>query len=183
MPVPPVIRQPEALLQPHRAVCCNGKILDPNQLRTLDMALGGTVPDGSYWYDARWGAFGRVGEGRERALPAGLDLGGPLPANASLGTTGVFINGRQLGFVEISRTPGIPYLPRHRYWVNANGDFGIEGAAAILGNLQVKAAQAVMLTQFAVAAQFIGHTGGHSGRKESALTTWDRTGVSVFNLS
>jgi hypothetical protein len=158
-------------------------MLDPNQLRMLDLALGGTVPDGYYWYDARWGAFGRVGEGRERALPAGLDLGGPLPANASSGNSGVFINGRELGFVELSRTPGIPYLPRRRYWVNGNGDFGIERAVAIMGNLNIKAAQAVMLAQLTLSAQCVGHAGGRIGRKESALSTWDRTGVGVFNLS
>jgi hypothetical protein len=94
----------------------------------------------------------------------------------------VFINGRQLGFLELSRTAGIPYLPRRRYWVNANGDYGVEGVAAA-GNLNAKAAQAAMLGQLAMAAQFAGHASRPGGAHQSALSTWDRTGVSVFNLS
>jgi hypothetical protein len=59
----------------------------------------------------------------------GLGLGGPLRADASRGTSRVFINGRQLTvgektYIELAcRTPVVP----GRYFVLATGLGGIEG--------------------------------------------------------
>jgi hypothetical protein len=59
---------------------------------------------------------------------AGLALGGPLQSDASHGTTGVFINGRQITFQEVA------YLQRlfgavmpGRYWLDSRGIGGYEG--------------------------------------------------------
>jgi hypothetical protein len=62
----------------------------------------------------------------------GLALGGPLAADASRGTSGVFINGRQLSVGEklyLERLCQTPVVPG-RYWIMANGVGGYEGGPA-----------------------------------------------------
>jgi hypothetical protein len=124
-----------------RAIRFNGRALDGPQRETLgrvERAIG-TIPDGDYWYDPRTGASGRWGGPALAFLVAGLDLGGPLPAEASGGgrgtLTGVFVNGRELHPVDVAGlqqiigavTPG-------RWWVDAAGNYGPEGGLAV-GNL------------------------------------------------
>lgn len=58
----------------------------------------------------------------------GLDLGGPLQADASGGGTQVFINGRELHPVEVDYLRGLfGYVLAGRYWLNAMGIGGYEG--------------------------------------------------------
>jgi hypothetical protein len=91
-----------------------------------------SIQPGRYWYDTVSGAYGFEGEPIAGQMLPGLRLGGPLRADASRGTSGVFINGRQLTLGEKSyleqtcRTPVIP----GRYWVNAQGLGGYEGRPA-----------------------------------------------------
>lgn len=122
-----------------RAVVVNGNRLDPKSLADLDRAARTSVPDGDYWYDARSGACGANGGPTAALLPAGLQFGAALRADASGGgqglTTGVFVNGRELHLadcVALSRVGGI--LPG-RYWLDANGNWGVEGIELPLGNL------------------------------------------------
>ena len=179
--VPPVI--PGAgVPKAGRSVWCNGAMLSAEQLRLLDQAFRAGVADGVYWYDRAWGAWGRQGEGRMGLLAPGLNLGGPLRADASAGSTGVFVNGRQLGYWELLRLTGIPFVPQRRYWVDAQGNFGVEGEP-MRGNLHVMRARAEALGQMAVAAQVAASfaaNSGNSGQREGALSSWDRTGVAVF---
>jgi hypothetical protein len=56
------------------------------------------------------------------ALPAGLEFGGPIP-----GGTGVFINGRELHPLDVAGRSQIVPVLRGRYWVDGNGNFGVEG--------------------------------------------------------
>ena len=72
-------------------------------------------------------------------MPAGLALGGPMPANASGGGSGtltnVWVNGRELhpyDVMQLQQLVGQVY--QGRWWVDAQGNFGQEGGAA-LGNL------------------------------------------------
>jgi hypothetical protein len=64
---------------------------------------------------------------------AGLALGGPLRADASRGTSGVFINGRHItagekAYIEqLCQTPVAPA----RYWILFNGLDGYEGGPAV----------------------------------------------------
>jgi len=108
-------------------------------------AVIGTRPlDGNWWYDARSGAFGSAGGPMLGVLPPGLALGGPLRADASGGGDGrfgaVFINGRELHPHDIAGLQAlIGQVIPGRYWVDAAGNFGIEGGAA-LGNLHALAA-------------------------------------------
>jgi hypothetical protein len=60
------------------------------------------IQPGRYWYDAVSGAYGLEGGPIAGQMLPGLRLGGPLRADASRGTSGVFINGRQLTFGEKS---------------------------------------------------------------------------------
>jgi hypothetical protein len=100
------------------------------------------APPGDYWYDARSGAAGRWGGPTLGFLPAGLALGGPLPANASGGgngmVTGVFINGRELHPVDVQVMMRIygQVIPG-RWWVDAQGNAGQEGGPALINLVQL----------------------------------------------
>jgi TolB-like protein len=130
-----------------RRVKFNGRSLSGEQAATLsrlEQAIG-RLPDGEYWYDPGTGASGRWGGPTLAFLPAGLDLGGRLPADASGGgqgvLTGVFINGRELHPVDVLGLREIigVVLPG-RWWVDARGNYGLEGGPA-LGNLVLIAQQ------------------------------------------
>src|SRR5262249_17922656 len=110
----------------------------------------------------RSGAAGLIGQGTSGFLPAGLPLGGPLMADASNGTSGIFVNGRQLTTGEeafLETVLGSPIAPG-RYFLDANGDAGMEGGPVLVTRVRPPRQRGV------------GHTG--------ALTTYDRTGISVL---
>jgi hypothetical protein len=100
-------------------------------LEQIEQLYGVTLPNGHYWYDSISGAWGIWGQGSLGQLPAGLTLGGPLPPNASGGgqgaLTGVFINGRELHPTEVAYLQQITQVYPGRYWVDAQGNGGIEG--------------------------------------------------------
>ena len=111
-------------------IVINGKPVDAEERRViqqLELRYGVSAEPGRYWYDPVSGLYGREGEASLGQMPPGLPLGGPLQANASAGHTGVFINGRQLNHLEVNYlaqcTPVIP----GRYWMDANGNGGVEG--------------------------------------------------------
>ena len=127
--------------QPARAITFNGRNLTADQLarlENLERAYQARIPDGSYWYDNRTGAAGFWGGPAVAILAAGLDLGGPMPANCSGGGTGrftgTFINGRELHPLDVAFLSSISPTGQvllGRFWVNANGDFGYEGGRVI----------------------------------------------------
>ncbi len=86
------------------------------------------IPPGRYWYDRLSGLWGREGGPAAGKIAHGLHIGGPLRADASRGTTGVFVNGRELTRLEtnyLSRRLG--NVPRGRYWLDANLHGGVQG--------------------------------------------------------
>ncbi len=111
-------------------VIVNGQVLSRETLSELRRLYPVPIAAGHYWYDPMTGAYGIEGQAVAGQMLPGLALGGPLRADASHGTSGVFINGRELTLGEKSyleqtcRTPAIP----GRYWVNAQGLGGVEGA-------------------------------------------------------
>jgi hypothetical protein len=124
-----------------RGVRFNGRALKDRELKTLgslERSIG-RLPDGEYWYDARTGASGRWGGPALAFLPAGLELGGPVPAGASGGgtgkLTGVFVNGRELHPIDVAGLQELlgGVLPG-RWWVDASGNYGPEGGPPA-GNL------------------------------------------------
>jgi hypothetical protein len=103
--------------------------LTAETVKTLQTLYPVPIQPGRYWYDAFSGAWGREGGPIAGQMMPGLRLGGPLLTDASQGTSGVYINGRQLtlgekSYIEQScRTPVQP----GRYWVNPYGVGGFEG--------------------------------------------------------
>ena len=82
-----------------RRITINGRRLTVDQevrLERIELYYDVRIPDNDYWYDNRSGAAGFWHGPAVAALPAGLRLGGPMPADCSGGNTGVFVNGRQL---------------------------------------------------------------------------------------
>jgi hypothetical protein len=116
------------------AVVVNGERVDPRELARLERELGVRTIPGRYWYDARCGAWGYEGQGQAGLLPAGLRVGGKLRADASAGDTGVFVNGRELAASDVAVLSLLGPVYPGRYWVDAYGNFGLEGGPA-LGNL------------------------------------------------
>jgi hypothetical protein len=110
-----------------RAITFNGRSLTPDQqqrLEALERMYRVRLPDLRYWYDNHSGAVGLWNGPALAALPAGLGFGGPMPANASLGGTGVFINGRELHPLDVAGLSRIVQVRRGRYWVDSSGYFG-----------------------------------------------------------
>jgi hypothetical protein len=127
-----------------RAVKFNGKPLDEMGLailQQLEAAYGTRLPDGSYWYDSRCGAFGAWGGPTVFILPAGLNLGGPVPANASGTGTGIFVNGRELHAFDVLYLQHlVGAIQPGRYFTDAMGNAGLEGGP-VLVNLLMAAQQ------------------------------------------
>jgi len=115
------------------AIVVNGVVLSADTVRALQQVYPVSIEPGRYWYDAVSGAYGREGEPIAGQMIAGLALGGPLRADASRGTAGVFINGRQItsgekDYIEqLCQTP----VALGRYWILFNGLGGYEGGPAM----------------------------------------------------
>ncbi len=119
-----------------RKLLINGRPATPADLKTvarIEASLGARIPDGSYWYDARSGLWGSWGGPVQGLLPPGLALGGPLPAGASGGATVVFINGRCIHPVELAHLQRLlGAIAPGRYWLDSNGNAGLEGGPPIV---------------------------------------------------
>jgi hypothetical protein len=126
---------------PARHVTFNGRpatALDLTILKQLEARWGQPLADGDYWYDNRSGAAGTWGGPAMAFLPAGLGLGGDLPANASGGGTGVFVNGRELHPLDLQRLMAlVGPIQGGRYWVDAQGNAGPEGRPAVVNLVQL----------------------------------------------
>ena len=125
------------------AIVVNGRALSAETVRQLQQIYPVAIPPGRYWYDPISGAWGRDGEPIAGQMLAGLSLGGPLMANASRGTSGVFINGRQITDGEkayIERLCQTPVAPA-RYWIMSSGIGGFEGGPAYFNLAQCPGAQ------------------------------------------
>jgi hypothetical protein len=121
-------------LPPQRAIVFNGTPLNPQQINYLEAMYRARMPDGSYWYDNRCGAWGWQGGPCAGFIQPGLGFGGALQPDASNGNTGVFINGRQLHFQDVLALQQFTMVQPGRFWVDAQGNFGYENGP-MLGNL------------------------------------------------
>src|SRR5437660_1769385 len=145
-----------------RQVFVNGVQLRDDKLKTLEQRYTTQIPDGAYWYDKMCGAWGMQDGPVLCTIEAHLNLGGPLQADASNGNTGVFINGRELHYLDIALLQRVvPMILPGRWWLDTYGNFGNEGGP-MLGNLWT-----------------IAQTQGES--RGSVLSSWDRTGAAVFS--
>jgi hypothetical protein len=139
---PPPVTPAQRAKQRPRKITINGAYLTQSRAQTLaqlEIGYHGSLPDGAYWYDPVNGACGVWGQPAAAILPAGLDLGPPLPSNASNGTSGVYINNRQLQHAEVqflSALVGVQWQ-RGRYFVDAMGNAGLEGGGVLVNLVQV----------------------------------------------
>ncbi|HOX19682.1 MAG TPA: hypothetical protein PLI70_02025 [Gemmatimonadales bacterium] len=124
-----------------RAVFINRNRLPTDTLQMLESLFQVRVPDGRYWYDATSGGWGQEGGPTIGFTVAGLPIGGPLPANVSGGTTGVYVNGRQLPAQDLAGLQQLvgPIAPG-RYWLDGQGYAGSEGGPPV-ANLRALASQ------------------------------------------
>jgi hypothetical protein len=114
----------------------NGVVLGEDRVRKFEQDNKTRLPRGDFWYDKVSGGWGLAGGPTLGFTAPGLDLGGPLKADASRGNTGVFINGRELPLLDVLglQAFNVP-VQRGRWWVDNTGDFGLEGLPQVLGNL------------------------------------------------
>ena len=145
-----------------RSVIINGQSLSDQDIETIERTFRVRVKDGDYWYDRMNGSWGVRGGPTAGFIMAGLNMGGPLREDASNGDTRVYINGRQLHQVDVTRLSQIGPVYQARCWMDAFGNIGLEGQPAF-GNVWV-AAQAL----------------AGSGQREGILSTYDKTGIAVF---
>jgi hypothetical protein len=113
-------------------IIVNAVPLSAETVRQLQRVYPVSIKPGRYWYDNFSGAWGLEGDAIAGQMLPGLKLGGPLRADASRGTTGIFINGRQITLSErtyLERSCQTRTLPG-RYWVSARGVGGFEGGPA-----------------------------------------------------
>ena len=143
-----------------RSVVINGLRLDDRTVQQIEQAYNVRVMDGDYWYDRMTGAWGVRGGPTVGVVLPGLGFGGQMAADASNGNTGVFVNGRQLHAYDVARLQQIGQVVPGRYWMNASGDFGLEGGLRI-GNIYEAAAAA-------------------NAPRQGILSTYDKTGVAII---
>ena len=119
-------------------IVVNGEELDSQTGSQLIQAYG-VIPAGNNWYDPLSGLWGASGGPSSGQIYPGLTLGGALRADASGGSTEVFINGRALHPSEVVYLQQVygSVMPG-RYWMNAQLIGGFEGGPAIF-NLGVAA--------------------------------------------
>jgi hypothetical protein len=118
-----------------RNVTVNRKKLGAAEIEKLERGFQVRILDGAYWYDAASGAWGIEKGPTMGFLPARLALGGPLPADASGGGTGVFVNGRELHPLDVAALQRITIVQPGRYWVDERGNCGYEGNPTPILNL------------------------------------------------
>jgi hypothetical protein len=125
------------------AVFVNQVAVTQEQLDELKQAYGAVPPAGRYWYDPRSGLYGVWGHEAAGYIKPGHSFAS-LPANASNGSTGVFINGREINLTEAAffqRIFGAVY--QGRWWLDGTtGNVGQEGNPMPLANIVVALQQA-----------------------------------------
>lgn len=110
------------------AVIINGRALDAAALHRAETTYHIRIPAGRYWYDPILGAWGAQGGPTMGFLAAGLDLGGPVPPDASGGGTGVFVNGRELHpYDQLVLQQITGPITAGRYFITSSGLAGLEG--------------------------------------------------------
>ncbi len=125
-------------------VIINAYMLNHEDISQIKQVYGVNPLPGSYWYDSKSGAFGYSGGPVLGVMYPGHAFG-QLSSDASHGTSGVFINGRQLQYSEAvlaARLFGYAQPVPGRYWLEANGNLGMEGYPMALGNIYMAMAQA-----------------------------------------
>jgi uncharacterized protein YcfL len=98
------------------------------QISELEKIYNTKPIPGRYWYDSRSGSYG-IWQGPSLGLILPNHEFGDLSKDASNGNSGVFINGRELPELDIQFLEWLFNAPRipGRYWLDSNGNIGLEG--------------------------------------------------------
>jgi hypothetical protein len=178
---------------PVASVIVNNRPLSHAELLSLAQTLRMLSPNGNgvqflpgrFWYDPVSGAIGLMGQGTGGFLPPNLTSLGTVPADASLGSSGVFINGRQITGPHdpVTRPPGAldeltflerlingPILPGN-YFLHANGDAGV---------INPDGSQGPVLLNLVQLARNQGGANRTGDTRPGPFSTYDLTGVAVF---
>jgi membrane-associated protease RseP (regulator of RpoE activity) len=163
---PPTAAAGEAAQGP-TGIYINGGEITPRQVQELRSIYGYVAPPGRYWYDARSGLYGAMGYEAAGFMRPGHEFG-PLPANASNGHTGVFINGREINMTEAmycQRLFGAVY--QGRWWLDGRtGNLGAEGNPMPIANVFMALQQSQRSAQggsYGWHSNVTGASGGSSG--------------------
>ncbi len=127
-------------------VIINNIILSAQQLAEFENTYGQKPKPGNYWYDKVCGLYGITGQPALGFMYPGHDLG-VLARNASNGNSFVLINDRELTEFEwmmLSQLTGATVMPGS-YWLDAQGNAGMQGNPFPLVNLFMAAQQRVHL--------------------------------------
>jgi len=118
----------------------NGRSLSAADLQRAESVHGLRIPPGDFWYDPVLGAWGVIGGPTYGFIAPGLELGGPLTADASGQGSGVFVNGRELHLYDLLALQQVtgPIMPG-RYFITADGLSGFEGGPPLWNLLQLAA--------------------------------------------
>lgn len=137
-------------------VAVNGKPLSDAERAQLERSHGVRfAAEGRYWYDAVSGGWGFVGGPTMGYVAPGLPFSGRLSRDASGGGTQIIVNGRALHPYDLmSLQMLVGQVNPGRYFLNANGNMGLEGGPALVNLLQQQ--QLLILQQQAQAQQFYG---------------------------
>ena len=123
------------------AIIVNSRAMTQAEIDTL---IAPTVDPasvaGDYWYDNVSGLYGHVGREPIGVMNSGL-LFPPMVTDASAGMTNVFINGREITDIEVAYLTALfnAPVPEGLYWLEANGNYGVQGDTTVLGNLAIAA--------------------------------------------
>jgi hypothetical protein len=113
----------------HGPVKVNGRELTAAEKQDFLQVYGALPIPGEWWYDSKSGLYGLMGQSAMGSMNPGHDFGA-MPANASQGDSGVYLNGRQLPAQELQiYAMVLGQIEPGRYWMDAGGNFGKEGQA------------------------------------------------------
>ena len=114
-------------------VFINGQALSNTQVLQFERQYQTKLIDGRYWYDARCGAWGLEGGPTVGFILPGLALPGPMPEAISGGSTGIYINGREIHPTDRQALVNMfgTALPG-RYWLDAYGNLGPQGGPMLV---------------------------------------------------
>lgn len=162
-----------------REVYINRTKLESEAVQRLERQYGTLIANGRYWYDARCGAWGVEGGPTAGFVRAGLDLPGPMPKDISGSGTGIFINGREIHMQDqmaLQQLFGVT-IPG-RYWLDAQGNLGVEGSDYPIANLAA-AIQAALGRGYG-SVTGAGGTAASDGQGGFMFSGRDVSGKSVF---